>query len=612
LMIGRLPDGTTVHATRPSDTIPPSDDQLGPQGDRPTGGDGGVPWEPITQVLGAGAALAAWIAVVGGGRVWAKLHASDIPATQTLSVLPRQLLIVEGLQTLFVPVVLGAGLAALVYFSRRSQKPDTNPRSDEKPEAEASTERLEPGQPSDEGDINGSGTVASADADRSGMTPGESPSDATHLGEGSGVPEGSPARPSTDRGQAAGATTVEQHDEDSKPSGSEKFEEWIRSLAEGLAPVEAMRRFGLAHSKTAAGVVVVLSFAALFLVTLILVNAFDHWQWMLGGFALGLAALVLLAMWIGAAEGAVAGLIAFVVLSFAGVLIAMGHAVRIPQMVTMAAVSAAALWVTIGALVRRGADDRGVALTLFAAVVLWSGTIGILGNLGATAPELELATVTRVDRTVASGFYLGGGAGDVYLASTEQPSEDAPRTVELIKAADVASLEFGGVQPVPLEDNNATVSASPTPSAPIGEPLPDAPNGNRKPLTHITETVQGRRLRLDIGMTLGPRLVVVDLRLTHLPGGPKSPPLNVGNLFDDPLSEPSNSTDGIHFLDVDASRKYAAARDPANRCICSTNLQDVTLDQGQSIVLTTTLGRPPRKDLLLVIPGFESVAITPP
>ena len=117
-MIGRMPDGTPVPVHQQSAAT--AADNGGPGGQETALPDHRVPWETITQLLGAGAALAAWIAVVGGGRVWAKLHASDIPATQTLAVLPRQLLIVEGLQTLLVPVLLGAGLAALVYFSRRS------------------------------------------------------------------------------------------------------------------------------------------------------------------------------------------------------------------------------------------------------------------------------------------------------------------------------------------------------------------------------------------------------------------------------------------------------------------------------------------------------------
>src|SRR4051812_9779039 len=77
-----------------------------------------VRWDLVIQVVGAGAALTGWIAVVGGARVWARLYANEIPATYTLSVLPRQQLVAEGLQTLLVPLLLGAGLAIFVYYSR--------------------------------------------------------------------------------------------------------------------------------------------------------------------------------------------------------------------------------------------------------------------------------------------------------------------------------------------------------------------------------------------------------------------------------------------------------------------------------------------------------------
>jgi hypothetical protein len=55
------------------------------------------------------------------------MHAADIPATQTLSVLPRRLLIVEGLQALLVPLLIGGGLALIVHFSRRVDEAVKNP-----------------------------------------------------------------------------------------------------------------------------------------------------------------------------------------------------------------------------------------------------------------------------------------------------------------------------------------------------------------------------------------------------------------------------------------------------------------------------------------------------
>src|SRR5438132_740877 len=87
-----------------------------PQQLAPPRGFRSIPWESIAQFLGAGVAIGAWVAVVGGARVWARLHAAKVPATQTLALLPRQLLIVEGFQALLVPLLIGGALAAIAYF----------------------------------------------------------------------------------------------------------------------------------------------------------------------------------------------------------------------------------------------------------------------------------------------------------------------------------------------------------------------------------------------------------------------------------------------------------------------------------------------------------------
>jgi patatin-related protein len=77
-------------------------------------GGGAFPWDLAIQIVGLGAALAAWVAVVGGGKLWARWEAAEIPTTQTLASLPRELMITEGLQTLLVPLLLGAGAALLL------------------------------------------------------------------------------------------------------------------------------------------------------------------------------------------------------------------------------------------------------------------------------------------------------------------------------------------------------------------------------------------------------------------------------------------------------------------------------------------------------------------
>jgi hypothetical protein len=92
-----------------------------------------LPWDLVLQIVGAGTALAAWIAVVGGARVWARLDAAELPATQTLSRLPQRLFVVEGLQTLLLPLLLGGFVAMTVAFTH----PRVEPGPTEPEQAEA-------------------------------------------------------------------------------------------------------------------------------------------------------------------------------------------------------------------------------------------------------------------------------------------------------------------------------------------------------------------------------------------------------------------------------------------------------------------------------------------
>jgi outer membrane protein OmpA-like peptidoglycan-associated protein len=84
-------------------------------------------WTLAVQVLGAGAGIAAWVIVVGGARMWARLMAIDAPASQTVTVLPKELLVAEGVRTLIVPLLLGGAIAILTYLSRRADADDERP-----------------------------------------------------------------------------------------------------------------------------------------------------------------------------------------------------------------------------------------------------------------------------------------------------------------------------------------------------------------------------------------------------------------------------------------------------------------------------------------------------
>lgn len=77
----------------------------------------GPDWELLLQVVGLGAALGAWVAVVGGATVWARLANAGLPALPTLAGVGREWMLVEGFRTLLVPVLLGALVSLLVYYT---------------------------------------------------------------------------------------------------------------------------------------------------------------------------------------------------------------------------------------------------------------------------------------------------------------------------------------------------------------------------------------------------------------------------------------------------------------------------------------------------------------
>ncbi|MDX6511604.1 MAG: hypothetical protein QOE36_1108 [Gaiellaceae bacterium] len=81
----------------------------------PDTGGGALPWALVLQVLAAGAALAAWVSVVGGARVWARYYAAGFAPRQSVPLQPRSALVGEGIATLILPLAV-AGLVALVVF----------------------------------------------------------------------------------------------------------------------------------------------------------------------------------------------------------------------------------------------------------------------------------------------------------------------------------------------------------------------------------------------------------------------------------------------------------------------------------------------------------------
>jgi hypothetical protein len=82
-------------------------------------------------VIGAGGALAGWVAIVGGVREYARFRAAGIPSpAQTASLFPRDALLGEGLSVLMSMLKVCVPFSALAYMAVRSVTSPTPPASD--------------------------------------------------------------------------------------------------------------------------------------------------------------------------------------------------------------------------------------------------------------------------------------------------------------------------------------------------------------------------------------------------------------------------------------------------------------------------------------------------
>jgi hypothetical protein len=502
-----------------------------------------IPWDLILQVVGAGAAIAAWIAVVGGARVWARLYAADIPATQTLSVLPRQLLLVEGLQALLAPLLIGGGLSLFVYYSRSRQTSDKE---------------------------HGRGSPrASRSSQRSW-----SPSDAVRR---------------------------RRHRKRHKPTSGESkqgrnpnFGESLVDFVLGSQPVFVVRRLRKHRSDgTLLGMAVLVGLALLALILALLhVRAW----WIVGG--AGVGAVVAGALVLFKKQLLPLAIVVALAGPLVGTAIALWRVVELPYLAAIGVVTGALVWLSISALA--GRSPAGVALTLFAALALWSGAVGFLRLAGAQDPEnaFETATVEQKDGRFIDGLYLGGSGGDVYLAT-----RDKPHVVKHVRDEDIALLS------VDEPGSGGKPSAGERTGGKGGE-IPPAGGGTLEVLAFRDTTIDGVELRLEIvGRNEGKRLVTLDLRLTNRSDRMTGRLFTVGDAFDDGVADGEgnvrDSLDGLMLTDLDASLAYPVARNEDGGCVCTDGLQRISLDPGASTAMNATFGRPQNGGKLeLTVPGF--------
>jgi hypothetical protein len=98
-------------------------------GDAPADGAvGGFSVAAVVEVVAAGAGLAGWITVVGGAHMWARLSAAHFAPTPSVVFQPRAALLVEGLKTLLFPLLAGAFVAVLGWYTWHP--PSSDPEED--------------------------------------------------------------------------------------------------------------------------------------------------------------------------------------------------------------------------------------------------------------------------------------------------------------------------------------------------------------------------------------------------------------------------------------------------------------------------------------------------
>jgi hypothetical protein len=370
---------------------------------------------------------------------------------------------------------------------------------------------------------------------------------------------------------------------------------------------------GLSSKHGGVKVAVGAAVCAVLLATLTLAIVRIDWRYPLLAVGLGLALAIV--GWAASSPGwpKVALLLAAALAPFVVLLVGVARLMEVRYIVAMAVVTLAAIWLTLGALVNR--SRLAVALTLFAALALWSGALGFLRDLGASNPELETAFVEPKNAPALSGFYLGGSGGDVYIAS-----ESKPRTVTLIKKDDVASLSFGEAMSVEPKDTGEGGGGGKTADKGGGPEPALTPDPTLQDVVAVAlGMLDGVPLRLEVmEPQLGKRLMVLNLRLTNRSTLDKGIPrrLIIGSLFDNQLpGEPSDARDtldGLSVADLDGSYRHAVAHDTEGQCLCSRLLGSVAVEPGQSVRLYVTFSPAPKdRHFTLQVDGFGSIPIRP-
>jgi hypothetical protein len=387
-------------------------------------------WDLLLQAVGLAAALTAWVAVVGGATLWARMESIDAPALPTLAALGQAWMVTAGLQTLLVPLLLGAAVALFVYFSR------WDPTF---PEHDAPREQRD-----DPPDL-GSARLA---ARRASVLRRARPVVAVRR-----------LHRSTRRfavlvfailGWLFGAALYVAQ------ASWEVLVATLILLAVSLLAVAFRGTEGKERARSGF-VFVVTALVAGGSVAAVFAAGPGQAPWFPVAASVGVACAVIavILVRIGAAvEPATFGWLLMAV-AISGLFLSLLVTVTIGWLVFMAAATVLTLWVSLGALVDR--SPRAAAVTVFIALVVWSGTLQYAREIGVRTPTFPAAQVTLTDGSEPSGLLVGRTSEIVLIADNDPKNEGEPRTVTAIPTDRIQEVVYGNeIKPAKPEDDNGS------------------------------------------------------------------------------------------------------------------------------------------------------------
>ncbi len=411
--------------------------------------DASFSWERLMNAIGLASALVLWIVVVGGATMWARLDAIGAPALPALTSLGQTWMATAGLQTLLTPMLLGTVVALLAYFSRRLP--------------------LDPARPADT--FESSSPAARAPA--GSTTSEDAPEDRPHVP--ALVQRGLRAlRTARHRPLIAWRTAHREGD------GRVLVPAVVGVVVAGLYVAHAsLLVLGTTAAIVAIGLVVALvrlpgwwdlglalGGGGAVLAAWLLSDRTQALSFIAGATALVLACVFVAMRRANTSSSGSSLLAALLVVLFVGTVASFLVSVTLGWTVVMAVTTVLAVWITLGALV--GKREGATALTLFVAIVVWSGALQYARELGNREPAFPEATLTLEDGSDASGLLVGRTSDVVILAAIR--AERGLREVSVYPADRVHSLGIGNQVHINTSDKSVDDSESSSDPTGGGEP----------------------------------------------------------------------------------------------------------------------------------------------